>query len=130
MPIIEDLGVRNYRDLDWCRNLNYARGAFSDNLADPSCNLFDRDAAPFDAAAAADFDRILRSFDRFPSEVLAVDVVTTAEGERVTFSIAAPGEQKWAYVFEPRYELPSAIPDEWVPTPIDRDWYFVWEDAR
>ena len=62
-PVIERLHVRAFRNQDWCRNIAYARGAFSETDFHSTCDLFDGPYEDFDDVAAADFATVNRAFN-------------------------------------------------------------------
>jgi hypothetical protein len=62
-PDLDALGLEVFRNLDWCTNIVYARGAFSSKPQDPTCNLFDAGPQPFDAQAEAAFAALVREFE-------------------------------------------------------------------
>lgn len=132
IPALSDAGVANYRNLGWCRNINYRRGAFSDNSDDSACNLFSGPASSFDATATSDFEAVRAALEQSGIKVLGVDLfdVAGASGARMIFDVAGGSSERWSYVYEPGYTLPKDTPTEWVATPIDKDWYFVWQDTN
>jgi hypothetical protein len=124
-PTLDDLGLVAYRNLSWCRNLLYVRGAYSSSLAsDDACNLFSASPVAFDDQAARDYAKLagllgvesatITAVKRWPSEGGAPGrlVFTLSDGSSVTY---APG-----------YLLPEAEPGKLEPFRIDSNWYYVW----
>jgi hypothetical protein len=127
---LDAIGLEVFRNLDWCTNIVYARGAFSSKPQDPTCNLFDSDPQPFDAQAEAAFAALVREFEIAQVGVQAIKrwPPSATEGGRLVFDLSSGSNVGWSLVFSPGYELPESDPGEWVPYPIDDDWYFVWTD--
>jgi hypothetical protein len=129
---LEDLHAEAYRNQDWCRNISYSGGAFSNNSESSTCNLFDEPPADFTAAANTDFARIEDALNRSGVWVYAVRQIAYENG-RMTHAefdlVAAPWEfDRWSYIYDPGGPLPEGMENEEVYTRIDADWYFHWED--
>ena len=48
--------VTAYRNQDWCKNLQYERGTFSETDFPTTCNIFTAIPVPFDDQAKSDFE--------------------------------------------------------------------------
>jgi hypothetical protein len=129
LPVLDDLGVRNWRDQDWCKNMAYAGGQFTTNAAASNCDYFDGPAGAFTDGAESDFAR-LRSAIRdahVPVLVISRSEVIGGQGQ-ITFDVAAGMFDRFSYVYQPGYD-PGALPEcDCVTTAIDQDWYFVNDD--
>ena len=128
LPILAVDGLENFRDLEWCRSLKYRRGAFSSDPNDSTCNLFSGPARGFDPEASSEFGRIQSAFKSAGIQVIGVDRYRGPTGVQLMFDVVSGGNDRWSYVYEPGYRLPSSDPAELVATRIDGDWYFMWQD--
>ena len=132
LPRFEQLRVEAYRNQDWCRNIAYSRGRFSNNL-ESTCNLFAGSPVGFTASADADFASVAGALDAggvWVYNVWGVRYDATGRLNHAEFDlIPAPWEfSRWSYVYDPGHPLPQGMPNEDVYTRIDSDWYFHWED--
>src|SRR5262245_21899051 len=133
-PVLEELGVRGFRNQDWCRFIDYPRGAFT-NLPDgdnsDTCNLFDGKGLAFDNAAKADFERVRGTLDQTGVHgdwVLNVTYDGAGQLKGAEFAVQGDAFDRWTYVYEPGGAVPEDMPGEEEYTPINADWYFWWED--
>jgi hypothetical protein len=133
-PVLEEVRVRGFRNQDWCRFIDYPRGAFT-NLPSgddsDTCNLFDGKALAFDDAAKADFDRVRQELDASGVHgdwVLNVTYNAGGQLNGAEFAVQGGAFDRWSYVYDPGGTMPEDIPDEEEYAPINGDWYFWWED--
>jgi hypothetical protein len=130
-PSLEPLGVTQFRDLNGCRLISYARGSFSTRGADPTCNPTSEPAIPFDAQADEDY-AVVRSILNTP-EISVVTLTTYPDDSGAgvpsrVFDVANPSNENWSYVYQPSYVLPGSVPGESESQSIDEDWYLIWQD--
>jgi hypothetical protein len=125
---LETLKVEDYRNQDWCKNVAYRRGKFSNNLESGTCNLFNGTPKPMDAQAQQDFQAIARlmattgvNIHFLSAQYNSSNRLTEVEFHLATFC-------RCSYVYSPRYKLPEDMGDEMKFTAINSSWYFVWED--
>ena len=126
-PAIERSQVRAYRNQSWCKNILYARGAFSDTASPSTCNLFDEPAHPFDQQAALDFATIRDEIAGTRLQVDYFNVSLDGHGHVAQADFVLRGCADCSllgYTFEPDYVLGTPGPDEKF-TAIDQDWYKV-----
>jgi hypothetical protein len=131
LPLIEDLGLTSYRNQDWCRNIAYSGGRFSDNLEDETCRLFGLPRRPFTPEAQDALRRVESALAETSVDVYSVSVWKpddAAPNGRTEFDVVGGVFDRWRYVHAPGYRGLTNWPNEWVETAIDDDWYFVWED--
>lgn len=125
---LKQLRVEDYRNQDWCQNLAYRWGKFSNNNEATTCNLFQGQATAFTPEAQRDFDAIAKTFDIPGTRLHYFSVRYSANGEIVgaEFSIQ---DCPCSYVYRPNYPTPPEDnPDVVKLNLIDRDWYFVERD--
>ena len=127
LPLIGELGVSEWRDDDWCRDFVYDRGHFMTSDEPDNCNPMDGPAKPFDPAAQADFERVAAAF-RNAHVPIGEIYRPPADPGATDFDLRAGAFDRFSYVHDPGYPPQENIENEWVATPIDTDWYFVWED--
>lgn len=133
-PTLEDLRVTGFRDQDWCRFIDYPRGAFTtkpDGSDAGACNLFSGPALPFDHQAEADFQTVRRALSDAGMRGKWVTWVQFDAGGRIKsaqFDVNGGAFDRWTYVFDRGGPMPESMPAEEVYTPINDDWYFWWED--
>jgi hypothetical protein len=127
-PLIEKLLVTNYRNQDWCKNIAYSAGRFS-NSTTGTCDDFTGPASPFTVASQKDFDFVAAAIAKtgVPVNSFTVDfsngIIKTA-----TFDVAK-SVTRFYYVYSPNYGAPPPDkPREQWHTPIDKNWYLAKED--
>jgi len=124
---VDALGVTDWRDDDWCRDFVYRGGHFMRSDDPEACSPLDAAAQPFNAAAQADFDRIDQALREAHVPIREVYRASLPSDELI-FDLRAGSFDRFSYVYDPGYSMPETIEGEWIPTAIDADWYFVWED--
>jgi hypothetical protein len=129
---LEALRVEVYRNQDWCKNIVYQRGKFSNHLEESStCNLFQGTPLPFDAQAQNDFDRVAQAVAATGVHLSLIDDLAYSPAGtlvRANFHLVA-SFARFSYVYSPGYgTLPPDDPREREHTRINDDWYFVWVD--
>ena len=132
LPTLEQLQVEEFRNQDWCRNLAYSGGRFSNTLQ-TTCNLFDGSPVDFTSKANADFARIADALNSSGVWIHLVWQVQYDAAGRATYAEfdlnPAPWDShRWSYVYDPGGPLPADMVNEESYTRIDSDWYFHWED--
>ncbi len=128
-PAMEQLRVTDYRSQDWCRNIVYTRGAFSETTHPTTCNLFDDTPRDFDTDAQRDFDAFAEELRQAGVAIDWLDAEYGSGGTlvRASFESATIGGYR-GYLYEPGYALPG---DDYKIRylPIDHDWYLREEEA-
>lgn len=133
-PVLEALRVRGFRNQDWCRFIDYPRGAFTNLPAGDdsgTCNLFDGKALAFDDAAKADFDEVRQALDAsgvLGNWVLYITYDADGRLNGADFAVQGGAFDRWTYVYDPGGAVPEEIPNEEEYDVINDDWYFKWED--
>ena len=127
LPLIDELRVSEWRDDDWCRDLVYNGGHFMTSDQPDNCNPVDGPAKPFNTAAQAAFDRVAAALHDANVPVREIYRPPIDPGS-TDFGLRAGSFDSFSYVHDPGYPPQENVDNEWVATPIDRDWYFVWED--
>ena len=127
LPVLDELRVTNWRDQDWCTDFAYRGGHFLRSDDPDNCNPFGDAVAPFSDAASADFDAVRAALRASGVSVRAIYRPAAVPGQTV-FNLIAGDFDRFSYVHEPGFSPPENIENEWIATPIDRDWYFMWED--
>jgi hypothetical protein len=117
LPVLDQLQVSSYLldEAGRCRIFKYSRGNYSDQN---NCE----EMTPFDAQAAADFDRVTRAVERsgIPVERMGREL----GGYHIRVKDAS-WQYNWEYVYMPGVDSPPPInfPEErW--TRIRGDWWF------
>lgn len=129
--MIEQYHVTDYRNQDWCRNIAYAGGQFSDTTHPPTCNLFEGPAPSFTPAATAVFNSITQVLRQSGVRIMFFDADFNAAGRirSARFDIDCFLCGRLGYQYQPNYGVvPEDIPDEMWFTPINHNWYKVKED--
>ncbi len=129
LRILERYQVKAYRDQSWCKNVVYARGQFSNNLEQTTCNLFAGQPVPFDTQAQADFDAI--STQLSGTGLLYITEAEYDEAGRLSYAqFHLDGRPiRSSYIYAPGYGvLPESLPNEMEYSPINEDWYYQWMD--
>ena len=125
---LEVLKVEDYRNQDWCKNIAYQRGKFSENLESTTCNLFEGQPKPMDDRARQDFQVIARSVAATGVNIDFLSAQYSPAHRLIRADFQLSGFCRCSYVYSPRYHLPQDLKGEMEFTAINADWYFVWED--
>lgn len=126
---LQALKVKNYRNQDWCKNIEYHRGAFSGNLKSTTCNLLDGKPVAMDDRAEQDFQAIATAMATTGVGIhyLSANYDSADRLVGATFNLSTIC--RCSYVYRPRYKrIPENMQGEIEYTAINPDWYFVWED--
>lgn len=125
---LEQLQVKFYRNQDWCKNISYPRGSFSDNLESSTCNLFSGKPQPFDGQAQQDFEQVASAIAATNVKLLYIlDIKYAADRTLIGAEFTLPSGHE--YVFAPAYKvLPESLPNEREYSPINENWYFIRND--
>jgi hypothetical protein len=128
---IETADVLVYRNQDWCKLLEYPRGAYASDQAQ-TCTLYPRTWQPFDQQADADFGTISRALGQAIVHVRMIEgVAYDTDGTIVSISFELEGYfSKPGYVrfnFERDGSMPSDD-SELTNTRIDDQSYLQFED--
>ena len=107
VPLIDEIGLRSYRDQDGCRAIDYAGGVFVSDLSGTTCDFIDPLGVPFTDQADKEFERVRRSLADTGVGVFSVytvdaygDPAGLAGGNRqVVFDLVERAVGRWAYVF-------------------------------
>ncbi|MBE9182687.1 hypothetical protein IQ268_29560 [Oculatella sp. LEGE 06141] len=129
--MIEQYRVTDYRNQDWCQNIAYAGGQFSDTTHPSTCNLFAGPAPSFTPSATADFRSITQALRRSGVRVAFFDADFNSAGRirSARFNINCLLCGRVRYEYQPNYGIvPQDIPNEMWFTPINHNWYKVEED--
>lgn len=131
-PLFEELRLRGFRNQDWCKFLDYPRGAFTNDKETSTCNLFDSPPKDFDDQAKADFARVEEALRQTGVRTDLVWWIEYDAGGRVTgaeFALDAGGFTRWSYVLDRGNTEPKEnLEGESVYTRINDDWWFWWGD--
>jgi len=122
---IRSLHVEGYQNKDWCRNLTYSKGAFSDTTEPATCDVFQRPGRPFGAQAQRDFEALRQALDTtgFEVERLYVEYGPGNDIAVAEFDGHCPFCSAVNYVYSPRYKID--VPDQGFP--VDQDWFYFEE---
>ncbi|MBK7994688.1 MAG: hypothetical protein IPK14_15290 [Blastocatellia bacterium] len=126
--LIEKYQVKDFRNQDWCKNINYIKGKYAKTSKESTCILFEGETKEFNKEAEEDFNLIARELEKTKADVLFFSIklennkIATAE-----FNINC-GFCRPSYVYEPNYKLPENMGQEMIFSRIDNNWYLVEED--
>jgi hypothetical protein len=130
IPLIDQLGLRSYRNEDGCRSIESPAGLYVSDLSGTICDFIDPSGVAFTAAAEQDFERIRQALAETGVGVFSVYTVDAdpdngGGGRRqVVFDLVERAVGRWAYVYEPGHvPAPSAPSDTYAD--IDENWYFM-----
>lgn len=130
--VLEQLRVRGFRDQDWCRFIDYPRGAFTSDANTSTCNLFDGTPQAFDDPADTDFHRVKAALDETGvSTYLVWWIEYDSAGRMKAAEFDLPSGDlggRWSYIYDRGGVMPEDDPGESVYTRIKDDWWFWWED--
>jgi hypothetical protein len=126
---LQTLKVKDYRNQDWCKNIAYKRGNFSNNLTATTCNLFDGKPVAMDDPAKQDFQTIADAMATTGVGIHYLSANYDAAGRLVGANFNLSTMCRCSYVYHPNYDrLPENMQGEMEHTAINSDWYFTWED--
>jgi hypothetical protein len=126
--VLEKLQVRDYRNQDWCKNIAYKGGNFSNNNKQSTCNLFTGQAKEFDSQSDRDFQAVNGAITNANIQIhyMSAEYDRTGKLTQAEFNLV---QCSCAYVYSPAYkQLPPSQPKEVEYTVINQDWYFVMSD--
>jgi hypothetical protein len=129
LPKLEQTQITAYRNQDWCKNIAYSNGNFSETTHPTTCNLFEGEAKPFDETSRAAFND-LRQTLLFTGINISFLNVYVEEGKirMADFSLGCWFCNRTRYVYEPNYVLQEDIGGEMWFDAISKNWYIVKED--
>ncbi|MGE0488283.1 MAG: hypothetical protein AB7S38_03600 [Vulcanimicrobiota bacterium] len=125
-PTLASLEVRAYRNQDWCRNLAYHRGNFSQSTHPSTCNLFTGPVGPFDPQAQTDFDQITTALGGDRPRVLWLNL-DYQDGKICLAEFAldrAASRESYLYSLE----MPEDVGHEIIHKALGGHWYLRLED--
>jgi hypothetical protein len=131
LPLVAIYQVEDYRNQDWCKNLVYQQGKYSNNNRSSTCNLFKGKAIAFNEESNRVFGEIESALKQVGTTVHFFDVKYDRNNRigSAKFEIDCGGFCRNRFVYEPGYrQLPENAGTEFQYSRIDRDWYFVVED--
>lgn len=126
--LIEKYQIKNFRNQDWCKNINYIKGKYSKTSNPSTCILFEGEAKEFNKESEEDFNLIAKELEKTKTDVLFFSIkfednkIITAE-----FNIDC-GFCRPSYIYQPNYKLPENMGKEMIFSKIDNNWYLVEED--
>jgi hypothetical protein len=126
--ILEKLQVRDYRNQDWCKNIAYKGGKFSNNNGRSTCNLFEGHAKEFDSQSDHDFQAVDRAITNANIKIyyMSAEYDRTGKLTQAEYTLA---QCPCTYVYSPAYkQLPPNQGKEMEYTAINQDWYFEITD--
>jgi hypothetical protein len=128
--ILERLEVRAYRNQDWCQNIWYKRGVFSDYSGEAdTCNLFLGIPSRFDGQAQADFAAVAEAIRATHVKLHYISDLDYALDHKLTYAEFHLATGSDAYIYSPGYtDLPKDLPGEIEYSRINADWYYMWMD--
>jgi rubredoxin len=130
-PVVQSLRVATFRDQDWCRNLDYSKGKYSNVLEEfNTCNLFPGKAQAFDDQASEDFSRVRQALSSsgVPIRSINANYRETGELQSAEFHIDCLWCRRW-YIYNPAYGvLPKPPSADTKYTRINDNWYLADED--
>jgi hypothetical protein len=133
-PTLEQYQVSEFRNQDWCKNIVYSAGQFSDNNRSSTCNLFDGVALPLEDNARTDFDAVVATLAETGVHVTRASITYDAHNhiQSAEFHLACPINpfcNRPHYVYDPHHTtLRENMPGEYWSTAINTDWFFAQED--
>jgi hypothetical protein len=125
---LQALKVKDYRNQDWCKNIDYQRGGFSSNLTATTCNLFDSKPSVMDDRSQQDFQTIANAMATTGVGINYLSAKYNSSDRLVGATFNLSTVCRCSYVYQPGYRLPANMKGEMEYTAINSDWYFVWED--
>jgi hypothetical protein len=126
---LQSLKVKAYRNQDWCKNVAYQRGNFSNNLKASTCNLFDGIPIGMDDKSRQDFQTISSAMATTGVNIHFLSAKYDRSDRLIgaEFNLSTPC--RCSYVYQPKFDrLPESMKGEMEYTAINSDWYFVWQD--
>lgn len=127
LPLLQQFRVEAYRNQDWCKNIAYRQGKFSNNRESNTCNRFDGTPQPFTDQAGQTFDQIATALEQTRVPLYAIQVKYAPDGtiRQVEFRLANSG----GYLYHPGYKfLPTSLANELEYKAVNQDWYRYWQD--
>ena len=137
VPLVDELGLRWYRDQDGCRSIEYKAGAFVSDASGTDCDFIDPLGVAFTAKAQEDFERVRQSltgtgvgvFQLYTADAYVDPEGVASSNRQIVFDLVERAVGRWAYVYEPGHERASPATDTYAD--IDQDWYFMaWNPGQ
>jgi hypothetical protein len=126
---LEQSQVTAYRNQNWCKNIAYNYGKFSESSHPTTCNLFEGTPQPFDEQATKEFQKFRRTLRLTGVRVAFVNTYFEAgKLHSAEFHLNCLLCSRTHYVYEPKYVLPANEGSEIWYKAINQTWYVVNED--
>jgi len=133
VPLLDEMGVVEFRSQDWCRALVFDGGRFLESDEETTCFMFAGDGAEFDEDKDAAFARIEDALDDTGTSVFMIDVTYADDGTLVEaafgfdtgFTIPFAGSHDYVYSVD---QPPMGWAGETFYTRIDANWHLAVED--
>lgn len=124
---LESLNIQAYRNQDWCKNIWYERGMFSDYTGEATtCNLFLGLPRPFDVQTQTDFMTVAEAIGTTEVRLHYISNTAYDSDRKLTHAEFHLAACPCVYVYSPSYkDLPEDMPRE-VYSRINEDWYYIW----
>jgi hypothetical protein len=132
-PLIEQLGLRDYRAADDRPLIDYERGRFSATPAADTLDPLDGVFVALDATATLDHQRLRSALEATGTPVAAVSHVEfdpVGHIASATFEMSAGWYADWSYVFHTDGVQPGESDYGALQIPVDERWYYEVDDAN
>jgi hypothetical protein len=133
LPVLTELRVSSFRDLDWCRNIVLDSVQFSETQSPATCNLpFDVPAHPFDNSASRAYERVKESLRSSGLVVFDVDGHLDDSGRILDMEFATDGDPLrvclqpcgWVvFAYKPGHGESLHTFEGVHVVPVDQNWY-------
>jgi hypothetical protein len=130
-PILAKYKVQAYRNQDWCKNIYYGKGKFSNNNKQSTCNLFTGQAEEFNEQANIDFQIIGKALRTINLNILYFDIKYDENNniKYAEFNIDCLKCSRDSFVYSFNYtNLPENQGKELQYLKINNNWYYLTED--
>ena len=132
LPTIQQIHVEGFRSQDWCRFLDYPRGAFT-NIVDEgsACNVFRKVPEAFDERATADFQVVQGALQDSRVSVWMVWNVTYDNAGGITaaqFDVVAGSFDRFSYLYSRDGPVAGDEYQAIAFQQVDDHWWFLSED--
>lgn len=129
LPRLEQAHITAYRNQNWCRNIAYSYGKFSDTANPSTCNIFQGEVLTFDETSRGAFSDLRQALLFTGVNISFLNVYFEEDKVRqVEFNLGCWLCSRTRYVYEPDYLLPEEIGNEMWFDAINENWYMVNED--
>lgn len=132
IPLLEEQRLTSYLNMGWCKNIQYKKGGFSNNLESDSCSLFDKKTLLMQGEAKTDFAKVRTALNRTHVDVISIDANYDQGSSKVIyarFDLNIPFDPTY-YIYQPNYDINNLvdITHEMTVTPINQNWYQINDD--